>query len=375
MSRNRTPLLFVWVSLYFFTTFLNCSALVDGSPTPPTNIKAAAYTSSQPRVVISWNQALDNVGVTRYNIYKNGTFLFSPSGVGVTYTDVSVTLGSTYTYSIQAGDGDGNNSPQSDTIEIAVNEGALSHITASPQVIVPTSPSTPTQQVTTVFSNTSSQGEAPQITHPENVQIVVYDNQLTITWKNPTGNTFKSVRVIKKVTSYPVSPTDGIVICDSLALQCVDRDVLPGTTYYYAVYAVGQTYLASKLITITGSLVEKQQQTGTLPKISLPQKNNLQASSTLKASSLGLFTKTLQVGSSGQEVLFLQKFLNSHGYTVAITGGGSSGYETTSFGNGTQKALQAYQCQKKIVCAGTPSSTGYGMVGKTTRSFLNKEGE
>ncbi len=348
----------------------------EGSPTAPTNVKATAYVSSQPRVVISWNQAMDNIGVTRYNIYKNGTFLTSPSGVGVTYTDVEVTPGSTYKYSIQAGDGDGNNSPQSDTIEILVNDGAVSYGSAPSQVASSPSSNVSIQQTTTVFSNTGNQGGVPQITHPENIGMIAYDDRLVITWKNPTGNTFKSVRVIKKATAYPISPTDGAVICDGLVMQCVDKEVIFGKTYYYGVYAVDQSYLASKLITVPGSLAEKKAEPLTSQKsiVSTVSTSSLSTTTTTPLGARAVyFTKTLTVGSVGQEVLLLQKFLNSRGFPIAVSGPGSKGYEATVFGNGTQKALQAYQCQKKIVCAGTPVSTGYGMVGKTTRSFLNKE--
>jgi hypothetical protein len=70
--------------------------------------------------------------------------------------------------------------------------------------------------------------------------------------------------------------------------------------------------------------------------------------------------------------MMLQKFLNTHGFVIASTGPGSPGNETTLFGRATQTALQKYQCSKKIVCDGTSSSTGYGMVGKTTRGYLNR---
>ena len=83
----------------------------------------------------------------------------------------------------------------------------------------------------------------------------------------------------------------------------------------------------------------------------------------------------MKVRSTGQEVLLLQKFLNTNGFVIAQTGPGSPGNETITFGRATQTALQKYQCSKKIVCDGTPLSTGYGMVGKTTRLNLNKDSQ
>jgi hypothetical protein len=383
MSRNRISLF--TLIIYFLANFLTASALSEGSPTAPTNVKAVAHTSYHPQVVITWSQAMDNVGITRYNIYRNGTFLFSPKGVGVTYTDLDVIPGQSYTYSVQAGDGDGNNGPQSDIVQIVISDGVVSQITAAAASLGTTEPSSSAfvQTTTSVYTNTSISDNTVQITHPENVGMIAYDNQLLITWKNPKGNQFKSVRVIKKTTSYPLSTTDGSVICDGLKEQCVDKDVVSGKTYYYGVYAVDQSYLASKLISVSGSLMEKKTQTSVTqkstavtsvsPLVGVP---GVVTTPSVGASVLSgeavLFTKTLKLGTTGQEVLLLQKFLNTHGFVIAATGPGSSGNETTTFGKATQKAVQSYQCQKKIVCEGSQDSTGYGMVGKTTRMHLNK---
>lgn len=76
-----------------------------------------------------------------------------------------------------------------------------------------------------------------------------------------------------------------------------------------------------------------------------------------------LFTKNLSVGDVGQDVLNLQKYLNSHGFIIASSGPGSPGYETTSFGPQTEKALKKFQASN-----GLPS-TGY--FGPQTRSFIN----
>lgn len=337
----------------------------DGTaPTAPTNVKAVAYTGSQTRVVITWNQAQDNVGVTRYNIYKNGTFMVTPQGVGVTFTDFGVISGQTYTYAIQAGDGDGNNGPQSDTIEITVNDAATSKVSSPLQATSSTSSQTTVQQTTSVYNNTSQQASAPQTDHPEAVTMTAFTDRLEIAWKNPVGNTFKTVRVIKKDTSFPLSPTDGKVICDSLVvMKCIDREVIANKMYYYGVYATDQSYLASQFVTVSGTLLEKK-----VPVMSVTVSQAGVGVSVGGGSTM--FTKTLSLGSVGQEVLNLQKFLNAHGYLIASTGAGSPGNETMLFGRATQSALQKYQCSKKIVCDGTPASTGYGMVGKTTRMNL-----
>jgi peptidoglycan hydrolase-like protein with peptidoglycan-binding domain len=55
------------------------------------------------------------------------------------------------------------------------------------------------------------------------------------------------------------------------------------------------------------------------------------------------FTRTLSIGMSGQDVLFLQKFLNTHGFPVSIAGAGSPGHETVTFGPATKAAVAKFQ--------------------------------
>ena len=76
------------------------------------------------------------------------------------------------------------------------------------------------------------------------------------------------------------------------------------------------------------------------------------------------FTRSLKVGSTGSDVKDLQKFLNSKGYTVAATGPGSAGNETTSFGPGTRAALAKYQAANGI-------SPAVGYFGPTTMKAVN----
>ncbi|MEK7099952.1 MAG: peptidoglycan-binding domain-containing protein [Patescibacteria group bacterium] len=77
-----------------------------------------------------------------------------------------------------------------------------------------------------------------------------------------------------------------------------------------------------------------------------------------------VFKANLTVGSLGSEVKALQEFLNAHGYTVASTGPGSPGKETTRFGAATKSALIKYQKAKGI----TPA---VGYFGPKTRSAIN----
>ncbi|MEK7607581.1 MAG: peptidoglycan-binding domain-containing protein [Patescibacteria group bacterium] len=100
-----------------------------------------------------------------------------------------------------------------------------------------------------------------------------------------------------------------------------------------------------------------------------------QASATAKVAAAGSnakFTRALKVGSAGNDVKQLQQFLNANGFTVASSGVGSPGKETTYMGKLTQKAIKKFQVKYGIVSSGTPETTGYGNLGPKTRAKLNE---
>ncbi len=75
------------------------------------------------------------------------------------------------------------------------------------------------------------------------------------------------------------------------------------------------------------------------------------------------FYRDLYVGISGEDVLFLQRFLNTNGFVIAVVGPGSIGNESTYFGNLTQQALSRWQ-----LANGLPN-TGY--FGPMSRGKIN----
>jgi hypothetical protein len=75
------------------------------------------------------------------------------------------------------------------------------------------------------------------------------------------------------------------------------------------------------------------------------------------------FTRNLTVGSTGQDVKCLQVLLNTNGYTLAATGAGSPGMETSYFGPITLVAVKSFQVAK----GWTPAN----QVGPLTRAALN----
>ncbi len=58
---------------------------------------------------------------------------------------------------------------------------------------------------------------------------------------------------------------------------------------------------------------------------------------------ISAFTRVLKIGSTGEDVRELQKFLNSKGFKVSNSGAGSPGYESTYYGPATFAAVKRFQ--------------------------------
>jgi parallel beta-helix repeat protein len=88
------------------------TATVDSTPPSiPTGVSATAPSSA--KVNLAWNASSDNVGVTGYTVYRNGSSLGTVSGATLTYTDNAVTPSTSYSYTVDAFDAKGNHSSQS----------------------------------------------------------------------------------------------------------------------------------------------------------------------------------------------------------------------------------------------------------------------
>ncbi len=78
-------------------------------PTVPTNVLAQALSPSA--IGLTWTPSIDNIGVTGYKIFRNGS-LIGP-GTSTSFTDMGLQPSTTYSYTVLAFDSVGNESEQS----------------------------------------------------------------------------------------------------------------------------------------------------------------------------------------------------------------------------------------------------------------------
>jgi hypothetical protein len=92
-------------------------------PSTPGNLSATSNSSAE--VNLTWNASTDNVAVTAYEIYRNGTLLTDNSSTP-NYTDTNVSAGTTYQYQARARDASGNLSGFSNTVTVTTQIGLFS---------------------------------------------------------------------------------------------------------------------------------------------------------------------------------------------------------------------------------------------------------
>ncbi|TWP38661.1 fibronectin type III domain-containing protein [Leekyejoonella antrihumi] len=90
---------------------------VDSSPpTAPTALTASAPSASE--VDLAWSASTDDVGVTGYRIYRDGSLVGTVRAPDTTYADDTAQPATDYTYTVTAVDAVGNESPTSDPVTV-----------------------------------------------------------------------------------------------------------------------------------------------------------------------------------------------------------------------------------------------------------------
>ncbi len=130
-------------------------AIVDNTaPTAPTALKG--YVNSSTKITLAWTAATDNVGVDKYQVFRNSVLVGTSATPG--YVDTGVTQRNHYTYSVKAVDAAGNVSPASNVIDMQT----ISTTSPGPEVFVQS------QQVVTAVNGTTGSASIYWNTSPYN---------------------------------------------------------------------------------------------------------------------------------------------------------------------------------------------------------------
>jgi len=203
-------------------------------PSAPTGLATSNIT--QTSLALSWNASTDNVGVTGYGVYRNGTLTSSPTGTSASLT--GLTCGTTYTLAVDAVDAAGNRSAKT---SVSARTSACPDTTA---------PSTPTGLAVSSSTTTS----------------------IGLTWNASTDNV--------GVTGYGVYQ-NGTLTATPTGTSTTLGGLTCGTSYTLAVDATDAAGNRSARATITGS-------TAACPDTTPPSAPTNVATSNVAATSLTL---------------------------------------------------------------------------------------
>lgn len=160
-------------------------------PTVPGNIQGLAVSTSQ--IDLTWNPSSDNVGVTGYEIRRDGVLIATVAQTS--YSDTGRSANTTYSYTVAARDAAGNVSAESVTINVTTQ--------ASADTQAPTTP-------------TGLNGNS------------VSPSQIDLTWNASTDNV--------GVTGYEVR-RDGALIATVTQTSYSDSGLTANTSYAYTLAA------------------------------------------------------------------------------------------------------------------------------------------
>ncbi len=161
------------------------------SPSVPAGLTAASASTSQ--INLSWTASSDNVGVTGYKVYRNGTQI--ATATASSYSDTGLAASTSYTYTVSAFDAAGNVSGQSASV--------------SAKTMTPSDTQAPTVPagLTATIASTS---------------------QINLAWTASTDNV--------GVTGYKIYK-NGNLVATILATRYSDTGLLASTSYTYTVSA------------------------------------------------------------------------------------------------------------------------------------------
>ncbi len=120
------------VSASSATLNASTTAVAGDTSAPSTPAGLTLVTASQTSLAIRWTASTDNVGVTRYDVYRDGTLVGnSGSSTTVSYTYAGLAAGTSYSLTVKAIDATGNVSAAS----AALVTGTLAAVDTTPPIV------------------------------------------------------------------------------------------------------------------------------------------------------------------------------------------------------------------------------------------------
>jgi chitodextrinase len=177
------------------------------APTAPGSFAAAQASSSS--INLTWTASSDNVGVTGYEIRRDGALIASPGASATSFLDTGRSAGTTYNYSIVARDAAGN------TSTAATTSGFIQGSTQDTSA--PSAPTSLTGSVANGFRVTLRWGAST-----DNIGVTgyrIYANGSQVATSSGTTTTFKSTKGTKTFTVRAVdaagnlsAPSNGLTL-------------------------------------------------------------------------------------------------------------------------------------------------------------------
>ncbi|SHG78096.1 immunoglobulin-like domain-containing protein [Winogradskyella jejuensis] len=193
----------------FTGTFTATTVPDTEAPSAPTSL--AASNTTQSSTDLSWTASTDNVGVSGYDVLRDGAVIASVSGTTTNYQVTGLTPNTAYAFSVRASDASGNQSVASNVINVT---------TDAPDTTAPSAP-----------TSLSASG--------------VTASSANLSWTASTDNV--------GVASYDIL-RDGVVVGNSTSTAFAATGLTAETQYSFSVVAkdaAGNTSGASNVVTIT----------------------------------------------------------------------------------------------------------------------------
>ena len=121
----------------------------------PTAPSLSASGTTQTTTNLSWSGATDNVAVTGYDVFRNGSLIGSTT-TATTFAVTGLTASTTYTFNVRAKDAAGNVSPNSNTVSVTT-------LAPAPDTTAPTAPTLSASGTTQTTTNLSWSGATDNI--------------------------------------------------------------------------------------------------------------------------------------------------------------------------------------------------------------------